>query len=144
MVEWAGRLLLAVRDVATLLPPPLLLDAWLRRPMKTTAPQEGIQAIEWTAEERGLAGLSDLEGVPWFLPMDQFFEAWVETILQRLTRRTGAILRTGRLRETVEPPERDPPGWGTQAALIPDHWLEWKWGSLIVDANYKRHWEEFE
>lgn len=144
IVEWAERLLLQVRDVAPRRPSPLLVDAWLRRPMRTQELHEGIQAIEWTVEERGLAGLSDLEGIPWFLPMDAFFEAWVETILARLARRTGAVLKTGRLRQTVTPIEWEPPGSGTQTALIPDHWLEWPWGSLIVDAKYKRHWEEFE
>ena len=31
---------------------------------------EGMQAIDWTVEERGLAGLSDLEGIPWTMPME--------------------------------------------------------------------------
>ena len=29
---------------------------------------EGLQAIDWTVDERGLAGLSDLEGILWTLP----------------------------------------------------------------------------
>ena len=33
----------------------------------------GLQAIEWTADERGLAGVSDLEGIPWTMPMNEFF-----------------------------------------------------------------------
>jgi hypothetical protein len=36
---------------------------------------EGLQAIDWTVEERGLAGLSDLEGIAWTMPMELFFEA---------------------------------------------------------------------
>ena len=64
---------------------------------------EGMQAIDWTVEERGLAGLSDLEGIPWTMPMEQFFEAWVETIVRNVAQRTGGFLKTGRRRETVSP-----------------------------------------
>jgi 5-methylcytosine-specific restriction endonuclease McrBC regulatory subunit McrC len=76
--------------------------------------------------------------------MEQFFEAWVETVLAHVARRTGAIRKTGRLRETVVPIRWEPAHAGTQTALIPDHWLEWPWGTMIVDAKYKRHWEELE
>ena len=31
-----------------------------------------------------MAGLSDLEGLPWTMPMEQFFEAWIETVLRML------------------------------------------------------------
>jgi len=55
------------------------VQGWLRRPLGSDALMEGLQAIDWSVEERGLAGLSDMEGLPWTMPMDQFFEAWVET-----------------------------------------------------------------
>lgn len=142
LIAWAERLRTAVQDAPPRAPSPSMLDAWLRRPMRSPSFQEGVQAIEWTIEERGLAGLSDLEGLPWSLPMEQFFEAWVEAILAHVARRTGAILKTGRLRETLVPIRWEPAHTGTQTALIPDHWLEWPWGTLIVDAKYKRHWEE--
>jgi hypothetical protein len=144
LIAWAERLWSTVRDVPPRAPSPLMLDSWLRRPVRSPSFQEGIQAIEWTIEERGLAGLSDLEGIPWSLAMEQFFEAWVETILAHVARRTGAIRKTGRLRETVVPIRWEPAHAGTQTALIPDHWLEWPWGTMIVDAKYKRHWEELE
>jgi hypothetical protein len=48
-----------------------------------------LEAIDWTAEERGLAGLSDLEGIPWTMPMEQFFEAWVETVMRSVARQMG-------------------------------------------------------
>jgi len=44
--------------------------------MRTDVFLEGVQAIDWTVEERGLAGLRDLEGIPWTMLMEQFFEAW--------------------------------------------------------------------
>jgi len=105
---------------------------------------EGLQAIEWTLEERGLAGLSDLAGVPWMLPMDNFFESWVETVFCIVARRTGGYSRVGRKRETVHALNWDPPYLGSQKALIPDLWIEWENLTVVVDAKYKRHFEELE
>jgi 5-methylcytosine-specific restriction endonuclease McrBC regulatory subunit McrC len=103
---------------------------------------EGLQAIEWTIEERGLAGVSDLEGIPWTMRMDHFFEAWVETVFRVIAKRTGARVKVGRKRETTQPISWDPPYLGSQKSLVPDIWLEWDSVTLIIDAKYKRHWEE--
>jgi 5-methylcytosine-specific restriction endonuclease McrBC regulatory subunit McrC len=105
---------------------------------------DGLEAIEWTIEERGLAGLSDLEGIPWTLPMDQFFEAWIETVFRLVALRTSGQIRIGRKRETVYAVNWEPPYLGSQKSLVPDIWLEWESATLIVDAKYKRHWEEFQ
>lgn len=110
--------------------------------MRTDCFIQGLQAIEWTVEERGLAGLSDLQGIPWRMPMDQFFEAWIELILRAVAQRTGAQVRVGRKRETTHPINWEPPHVGSQKSLMPDIWLEWESATLIVDAKYKRHWEE--
>jgi len=117
---------------------------WLRRPMRTDSFIEGLQAIEWTVDERGLAGLSDLEGLPWTMPMDQFFEAWVETVMRIVARQMGGTLKAGRRRETVSPLAWDPPSIGSQRSLVPDMILELEGTSFIVDAKYKRHWEELQ
>ena len=86
-----------------LAPAPLLLQERLHRPLSAAGFVDGLTAIEWTLEERGLAGSSDLEGIPWVLPMDQFFEAWVETVLSCVARRTGGELKSGRKRRTAAP-----------------------------------------
>jgi len=41
-------------------------------------------------------------------------------------------------------PGRSPPYIGSQRSLVPDLWLEWQDTTLIVDAKYKRHWEELQ
>ena len=112
--------------------------------MRTEQFINGLQAIEWTVEERGLAGFSDLEGIPWTMPMDQFFEAWVETVFRIVAQRTGGQMRVGRKRETIHPVNWEPPYIGSQKSLVPDIWLEWDSTTLIVDAKYKRHWEELQ
>jgi 5-methylcytosine-specific restriction endonuclease McrBC regulatory subunit McrC len=38
----------------------------------------------------------------------------------------------------------NPPYLGSQKSLVPDIWLEWESATLIVDAKYKRHWEELQ
>jgi len=76
--------------------------------------------------------------------MDQFFEAWVETVFQLVARQNGAEILVGRKRQTVHPINWDPVYAGSQKSLIPDIWLQWESTTVIVDAKYKRHWEELQ
>lgn len=98
--------------------------------------------VSWTVEDRGLAGLGDLQGLPWVLPMDRFFEAWVETVAHQLARGIGGILKRGRQRETLTPLSWSPPYLGSQRYLLPDLVLEQEQETIIIDAKYKNHWEE--
>jgi 5-methylcytosine-specific restriction endonuclease McrBC regulatory subunit McrC len=76
--------------------------------------------------------------------MNEFFEAWVETTFQVVAQRTGGQMRVGRKRETVHSINWEPPYSGSQKSLVPDVWLQWETSTLIVDAKYKRHWEELQ
>ena len=136
--------MLRLQAVATRRPGARDMEGWLRRPLRNEAFIEGLQAIDWTLEERGLAGLSDLEGIPWTMPMEQFFEAWVETVLRTVASRTGGTLRVARRRETVSPISWEPPHFGSQRSLVPDLVLQLDRITVIVDAKYKRHWEELQ
>lgn len=142
LIEFAQQILQRVQEVSPYVPSATTFAGWLRRPMRRDRYLEGLQAIEWTVEERGLAGLSDLEGLPWVMPMDQFFEAWVETIFGVVAQRVGAQMKVGRKRETVHPIRWEPPYLGSQKSLIPDILMEREDVTVIVDAKYKRHWEE--
>ena len=144
LIEFGQDLLRRVDSVPSYMPSPTILGNWLQRPLRTEQFIDGLQAIEWTIEERGLAGQSDLEGIPWAMPMDKFFEAWVETVFRIVARRTGAQMKVGRKRETTHPINWEPPYLGSQRSLVPDIWLEWDSSTLIVDAKYKRHWEELQ
>jgi 5-methylcytosine-specific restriction endonuclease McrBC regulatory subunit McrC len=105
--------------------------------------KNGIQAIEWTVYERGLAGISEMKGIPWILPLDSFFESWIETLITQLPKRIGGVAYFGRKKETVSPIHWDNAYIGTQKSLIPDAVLECDETTYIFDAKYKRHWEEF-
>jgi hypothetical protein len=142
LIKFAENLLRRVQRVPIYIPTPLNLQSWMQRPMRSDGFLDGVQAIEWTVDERGLAGISDLQGLPWRMPMDRFFEAWVETIFALVARKTGAGIKTGRQRQTTHAIDWQPAYLGSQKSLVPDIWLEWGSTTLIVDAKYKRHWEE--
>jgi hypothetical protein len=143
LIDLCQTLIRRVADVFPQRPSPDMLQVWLTGPLRIEIFREGIQAIEWTVEDRGLAGLADLQGLPWVLSMDIFFEAWVETLVSFLARDTGGILRTGRKKETLSPIHWDNTFLGTQKYLLPDVILERDDVTFIFDAKYKRHWEEF-
>lgn len=144
LIDFGQQLLRRVQTIPVYVPSPTNLGTWLQRPLRTEQFTNGLQAIEWTVEERGLAGVSDLEGIPWTMPMDKFFEAWVETVFRIVAQRTGAQIRVGRKRETTHPINWEPSYLGSQKSLAPDIWLEWDSATVIVDAKYKRHWEELQ
>jgi hypothetical protein len=115
---------------------------WAERTLVARVFREGIQAISWTVDERGLAGLSDLAGLSWRMEMEVFFEAWVEAIAEGFAPRAGARLRSGRRAETKVPLDWTPPSAGSQRSLVPDVVLERDDVVLVIDAKYKRHAEE--
>lgn len=144
LIERCLGMIYHVSEIAPKPPGPLQLLAWLRGPLQTESFQEGIQAVEWTVEERGLAGLSELQGLPWRMSMEEFFEAWVETIANAVAPRIGAFVRTGRKRENVFPISWERPYLGSQKALIPDVVLHRGDETIIIDAKYKEHWEDLQ
>jgi len=143
LIAWCARLLDLVRSVPPLVPTGLQMRGWMQGALRSTSLLEGLDAIAWTVDERGLAGLCDAHGLPWSMSMELFFESWVESVFQLVSRQTGGIVRTGRQRQTVVPIEWDPPYVGSQRSLLPDLVLETSAGVVIVDAKYKDHWEDF-
>ena len=124
LIEFGQQLLRRVQSVPVYIPSAMTLGTWMQRPFRTEQFINGLQAIEWTIDERVLAGLSDREGIPWKMPMDQFFEAWVETIFRVVAQRTGGQMKVGRKRETTHPITWTPPYLGSQKSLVPDVLLE--------------------
>jgi 5-methylcytosine-specific restriction endonuclease McrBC regulatory subunit McrC len=144
LIAFCNELLRRVQHISPFLPSPATVASWLQRPLRSQHFQEGLQAIEWTTEDRGLAGVSDLEGIPWRMPMEEFFEAWVETVFHSIAREIGGDFRVGRRKETVHPINWEPSYLGSQTALAPDVWITMGSTTVIVDAKYKRHWEELQ
>lgn len=133
-----------VRSVQPKPPTGAQFQAWARQPLTTDVFRQGIEAIEWTADDRGLAGIADLNGLPWMLSMEEFFEAWLETVMAKAAHSLGGVLQVGRRRETTVPLSWSPPYQGSQRSLVPDLILETGTETIIIDAKYKRHWEELQ
>lgn len=144
LIELSHRLLSKVKHVPAFVPTPSQMESWTRKPIRMEPYTAGLQALEWTIEKKGLAGASKLEGIPWVMEMERFFEAWIETVFHTIARRTGGLMKVGRLRETTRPISWDPPYAGSQKSLIPDLWLQWGSTTLILDAKYKRHFQELQ
>ncbi|QGG48060.1 hypothetical protein FTV88_1962 [Heliorestis convoluta] len=142
LIDLCQGLIEKVRTVPPLPASSLKVQEWYGNAMKPELFRDGLQAMEWTVEERGLAGLGDLQGIPWMMAMENFFEAWVETVMTKVARSMGGQLRVGRKRESLVPLHWDPPYQGSQRFLLPDLVLEREDRTIIVDAKYKRHWEE--
>ncbi len=142
LIELCYKLLLRVNSIMPKPPSSLAMQRWNSIPIRTEAFREGLKAIEWTIEDRGLAGLSNLQGLPWIMPMEQFFEAWIETIAGHIIRFIGGQVKAGRKRETITPISWDPPFTGSQKFLLPDVIIERENDIIILDAKYKQHWEE--
>src|SRR5690606_15024976 len=138
------ELLARVSGTVPRVPRPAARKGWGRRTVAAKAFREGLQAIDWTVDERGLAGLSDVSGLAWRMDMEVFFEAWVEVIAADCARRSGARLRVGRKAETRVPLDWSPPSSGSQRALVPDVVMEREDTVVVLDAKYKRHAEQIE
>jgi hypothetical protein len=119
LIEMCRDLVNQVRDVSPREPLPTTFQVWQRGTLRTDIFRRGVEAIEWTAEERGLAGTSDLQGLPWGMSMEQFFEVWVETLMSRVVRRIGGELRCGREHQTIVPLNWDPPYLGPRRHSFP-------------------------
>lgn len=131
-----------VRDVAPRPPRDADVVGWRNGALRSSALTDGVEAIQWTVEDRGLAGLADLAGIPWSLPMEAFFEGWVETVASLIARRSGGLVRSGRERSTLAPLAWEPPFVGSQRYLLPDVVLERPGHTIVFDAKYKEHFEE--
>jgi hypothetical protein len=144
LIELCASLLERVKLVPARSPTPTLMMSWFRTPMRSPVLHHALQAIEWTLEERGLAGLSEIQGLPWRMSMDEFYEAWVETIASKVSGRLGGVMKIGRKRETVTPISWEKSFLGSQKSLRPDIVIQREAETIVIDAKYKRHWEEIQ
>jgi hypothetical protein len=111
------------------LAPPSIAPEWLRL---------AVEAMTWVRDERGLGGARSLDGLPWSLPVNSLWEAWVEAFLHSLALRLGGRLFTGREGSTSRPLV-----WRTHIRslghLAPDFLLELPGRTVWIDAKYKDH-----
>ncbi len=112
--------------------------------MSSTELREGLQAIGWIADERGLGGGQTSDGLAWSLPLEQLWERYVESLVRVDAARTGGKVRVGRLGETVVPLAWNDPSHKALGHLVPDFVVYRPDGIEIVDAKYKSHFADLD
>jgi hypothetical protein len=153
LVTLAVRLIESLADVKPLMPQRDELDRHIAGSrIVGEALRQGIEAIAWIVDERGLGGGSERDGLAWALRLDRLWESYVEGVYRREAARTGGEVRVGRLGETVFPLEWSDPTHRTLGHLVPDMVIRRGRSVQIVDAKYKAHlaevddtgWKQFE
>lgn len=92
--------------------------------------------VGWVADERGLGGSRVLDGMSWDLPIDEVWEAWVDSFVTDLAPLCGMVaIRRGQTRRRLN--------WSmpieSMRNLIPDCGLRGAGRLIWVDAKYKSH-----
>lgn len=133
------ELLARVMSYAPIKPSNQMLQQCFYTSLNIPVLAEGLESVRWCAENRGLGGLDDLNGLAWRMDMPGLFEAYVETIVSRSLRYVGGRIRVDRLNET-----RIPICWhsnrcGLMRSLKPDIVVLRKNHVVIVDAKFKRY-----
>jgi len=141
----ARQLLEQVADVPARRPkrgeldPPLMGGA-----VASAAFREGLRAIGWIVDERGLGGGRSSDGLPWYLPLEQLWERYVEAVYRAEAARTGGRLRVGRLGETTIPLPWSDPFHRSLGHLVPDAVIQRADSVQIIDAKYKAHFADLD
>ncbi|HUP65812.1 MAG TPA: hypothetical protein VM557_11090 [Thermoanaerobaculia bacterium] len=143
LVDMANRLLDETRDVLERPPTRGTLDRFSRLSLSSAILQNGIQALGWIVDERGLAGQTETDGLAWSLSMQELFESWVEHLVREWAHDIGGEVKTGRQLQTLIPIEWDRGGVSTMKSLIPDLVVRRGDSIWIFDAKYKSHFLEF-
>jgi 5-methylcytosine-specific restriction endonuclease McrBC regulatory subunit McrC len=106
--------------------------------------RQGIEAIAWIVEERGLGGRGELDGLAWQLPLDHLWETYVEGVIRKETATTGGEVSVGRLGQTTFPLHWSDPTHRSLGHLVPDIIVRRGRSVRIVDAKYKAHLAELD
>ena len=145
LILLASRLLNLLADVRPQKPRSDQLQRFFRnKALIDTALLQGLQAIGWVVDERGLGGGQEMDGLSWQLPLETLWERFVEARIREEVAREGGELTVGRLGQTVFPLH-----WSTNTArsmthLVPDIVVRRGKAIRVVDAKYKAHFAELD
>jgi len=145
LVALADDLLFRLRDVLPLVPRRADLDRIGGGDrLLGVALRRGLEALGWVADERGLGGGREMDGLSWTLPLHELWEHYVEGLVRREAALVGGSVRVGRKRETVFPIEWSDPSHRSLGHLVPDIVVFTGNGVHVVDAKYKAHLAELD
>ena len=145
LVSLADDLLFRVRDVLPLAPRRADLERLgTADRLLGIALRRGLEALGWVADERGLGGGREMDGLAWTLPLHDLWEHYVEALVRREAALVGGSVRVGRKRETVFPVEWSDPSHRSLGHLVPDIVVFTKTAVHVIDAKYKAHMAELD
>lgn len=141
-LETSRTLLARVDDIETAVGEgPRVRPNWRRGGREDTALLEGLEAMGWVAEERGLGGAIVLDGLAWDVNVNEVWEAWVRRFVADLAPRLG--LRYGG-KANQEVPLRWVGPAGSMRKLKPDAAMFSSERTVWFDAKYKPHLSELQ
>ncbi len=145
LAEQTQALILQVQDVLPRVPDRRTLQQILQSVgLPSDVLCNGIQALGWIVDERGLAGEADIDGLAWTLPMYELFERWVGYLVSHWAKSIGGEVRLGYRGQTTVPLDWSRRSVDTLSSLIPDFVVRHGDQVYIFDAKYKGHFEEFD
>jgi hypothetical protein len=113
-------------------------------PLASLALREGLRAMGWIVDERGLGGGRSSDGLAWTLPLEVLWERYVERLVRDEAARTGGRVRVGRLGETTIPLAWSDPSHRALGHLVPDFVIHRPDSIEVVDAKYKSHFADLD
>jgi len=141
----AEKLIGLLRDVHSRMPRKAEIEARMGGSyLEHDAIRRGIEAMGWVADERGLGGGRELDGLAWHLPLSELWESFVEMIVRREASLVGADVRCGRKLETVFPIRWTDSSLRGMSHLVPDFVVRHRDQVKIIDAKYKAHFSELD
>lgn len=144
LVLQLNLLLDSLNDVAARRPDRAELELNRKGNLSSEGVREGLRAMGWVADERGLGGGRTSDGLAWSLPLERLWERYVEQVLRKEAAKTGGQLKVGRLAETVVPLPWDDGSHRALGHLVPDFIVR-RFDELeIVDAKYKSHFADLD
>lgn len=145
LVRLATQIVESLADVRSVRPRSGELErmAAAKRLLKTALVQ-GLQALGWVADERGLGGGQEMDGLAWQLALEQLWERYVEAHVREEVAREGGELRVGRLGQTTMPIHWSTSTARTMTQLVPDIVVRRGRSVRVVDAKYKAHFAELD
>lgn len=140
----ADSVLTHLRDVVPLMPDRVELSRLTDNRVTDIFLRNGLEALGWVVDERGLGGGREMDGLAWSMRLDQLWESYVEAVVRREAAATGGSIKVGRKRETVFPLDWSDPSHRSMGQLIPDI-VVFRGNSVhIIDAKYKAHLAELD
>jgi hypothetical protein len=136
LATMAIRLINLLTDVTPLMPHREELDTRVAGShILVEALRRGIEAIAWIADERGLGGGNERNGLAWVLPLERLWESYIESVYRREAINRGGEIYVGRLGETVFPLNWSDSTHRSLGHLVPDLVIKRGHSIQVVDAK---------